>query len=220
MWTSFTSTNVKLRLRFDLHLPSPYFQFQLTFNLPSPDFQLTFTWSLPNPYQTLIRRFETSPKNSPEIHLTFTWPPDRKWGHILHTLVYLGHAALGTFLYPGQYALCTFLDQGLSALGTKQYLKGHCPGYIFLPRAASSIYFLGPRADSPSLQDGTSGLVAPRYPIPSAAVWVFRFSGDVQFMKICLWIWGEFRGPSVVSLFYISRATIFKCLYGEHSPNY
>ena len=52
-------------------------------------------------------------------------------GHILHTLVYRGHAALGIFLYPGQHALCTFLDQGLSALGTTRYLRAGCPWYIF-----------------------------------------------------------------------------------------
>ena len=50
-------------------------------------------------------------------------------GHILHALVYRGHAALGTFLYPGQDALCTFLDQGLSALGTTRYFRAGSPTY-------------------------------------------------------------------------------------------
>ena len=62
-------------------------------------------------------------------------------GHILHALVYRGHAALGTFLYLGQDALCKFLDQGLSALGTTRYLRAGCPWYIFVTRAASPIYF-------------------------------------------------------------------------------
>ena len=64
--TSFMSTNVKLRLKFDIHL---------TFSWPLSD----LPWPSPDLYLTLIRRFLTSPELHlafPDVHLTFTWPSD------------------------------------------------------------------------------------------------------------------------------------------------
>ena len=37
-----------------------------------------------------------------------SYAPIKNGGHILHALVFRGHAALGTILYLGQDALCTF----------------------------------------------------------------------------------------------------------------
>ena len=44
--------------------------------------------------------------------------------------MYLGLAAPGTFLYLGQ-----------PALSIRLYLRAGCPWYIFVPRAASPMYF-------------------------------------------------------------------------------
>ena len=60
--TSFTSTNVKLRLRFDVHLMFTWPPFDLPLTLTSPDGHLVF----PDVHLTLIWP-------SPD-HLTFMWP--------------------------------------------------------------------------------------------------------------------------------------------------
>ena len=64
------STNVKLRLRLDIHLTFTWRapDVHLLFTWPL-DNHLTFPWPLPDPNLTLIKRFKTSP----ELHLTFTW---------------------------------------------------------------------------------------------------------------------------------------------------
>ena len=82
--TSFTSTNVKLRLRFDVHLtfhwhspephlttwPSSDLHLTLTRPLPSLNYEiLNFTWNSLKPHLTLTW-------SSPGVHLMFTWPSD------------------------------------------------------------------------------------------------------------------------------------------------
>ena len=82
-WTSFMSTNVKLRLRFDIHL---------AFTWRSPDIHLTFTWhsldhlttwpssdlpltlTKPLPDLDSLRLDLMLTWSLPGIHLTFTWP--------------------------------------------------------------------------------------------------------------------------------------------------
>ena len=68
--TSFTSTNVKLRLRFDVFLTSTDIYMSLTW---PPDHHLTFPWPLQDPYLTLDYEILIFIWNSLKPHLTLTW---------------------------------------------------------------------------------------------------------------------------------------------------
>ena len=74
--TSFTSTNVKLRLRFYVHLtfiwhsPEPHLSLNLTW--PPSNIPLTITRPLPNLYWKILN-FVQFLWHSPDIYLTFTW---------------------------------------------------------------------------------------------------------------------------------------------------